>query len=283
MASACETCGRGLSFTQRARGRKTCDSCAAEAQAALSRAIGEYEAALAAVAQDGRSTGPAVDQLRTVERAIIASGGNVQARKAQFYRSFLDRALADEQLTLDEERHLEGVGSILFPADQEQDMVAILREYRAQIFVAMVNDGRLPEISEPQMMPKKGEVVHLQEPAALLKEVIQREFRGGSRGMSFRVMKGVSYRVGNVRGKMVEVGRSFEVADTGTLFVTSRRAVYTGERKSIEVPYAKLLDLNVYTDAVQFHVSGRQNPSTLRVTDGTMVAAAINTAAQRLL
>jgi hypothetical protein len=294
MAGSCETCGRGLSFSQRARGRKTCDSCAAEAQAALAkagserqlalaRAISEYDAALTAASQAGLSAGPAVDQLRTVERAIVASGGDIQARKGQFYRSFLDRALADEQLTLVEEQQLDAVASALFPADQEGAQLAILRDYQRQIFIAMVNGGRLPQVSEPQMMPRKGEVVHLQVPAALLKEVIQREFQGGSRGMSFRVMKGVSYRVGSFRGRSVEIGRSIEVVDSGTLFVTSHRAVYTGQRKSVEVPYPKMLDLNVYTDAVQFHVSGRQNPSMLRVGDGPMVAAVINAASQRLL
>jgi hypothetical protein len=101
--------------------------------------------------------------------------------------------------------------------------------------------------------------------------------------MSFRVMKGVSYRVGSFRGRSVEIGRSIEVADSGTLFVTSHRVVYTGLRKSVEVPYPKMLDLNVYTDAVQFHVSGRQTPSMFRVADGPLIAAAINAASQRLL
>lgn len=189
----------------------------------------------------------------------------------------------DLRIGLDEERRLNALGSALFPAAEEEYLDALLRDYAPRSFVAMVNDGRLPEVSEPNMLPKRGEVVHLEAPAALLKEVIQREFRAGSRGMSFRIAKGVSYRVCAVKGRMVEVGRSLEVVDSGTLFVTSHRAVFTGERKSIEVPYAKLLALNVYTDGVQFHASGRQNPSMFRVADGSMIAAAINAAAQRLL
>jgi hypothetical protein len=151
------------------------------------------------------------------------------------------------------------------------------------LFVAMVNDGRLPDLSDGQIVLKRGELLHLEEPAALLKEVIQREWRSGSRGMSFRVMKGVSYRVGSTRGQMVEVGRTLEPVDEGSLCVTSSRVVYTGLRKTIEMPYSKFLDINVYTDAVQIHVTNRQNPPTFRVADGPMVAAAINAAMQKTL
>ena len=61
----------------------------------------------------------------------------------------------------------------------------------------MVNDGRLPTLTDARMVLKRGEIVHLAEPVKLLKEVIQREFQAGSHGMSFRVMKGglVSRRI----------------------------------------------------------------------------------------
>ncbi len=96
-------------------------------------------------------------------------------------------------------------------------------------------------------------------------------------------MKGVSYRVGNSRGKMVEVGRSLEAIDTGALCITSLRAVFTGERKTVEMPYSKLVDMNVYTDGIQIHSSNRQNPSMFRVSSGPMIAAATNAATQKLL
>ena len=77
-----------------------------------------------------------------------------------------------------------------------------------------------------------------------------------------------------MRGRMVEVERGFEPIDEGELCITSSRAVYTGNRKTIEMPYTKLLDLNVYTDTIQVHLSNRQNPPTFRVANGPMVAAA---------
>jgi hypothetical protein len=178
---------------------------------------------------------------------------------------------------------IDAVGSALYGDDEQEAQKAILAGYRSHLFIAMVNDGRLPETTDAPIVLKRGEVLHLAEKAALLKEVIQREFQAGSRGVSFRVMKGVSYRVGSTRGKMVEVGRTLEAVDEGDLCITSSRVVFTGLRKTMEMPYTKLIDLNVYTDAIQIHLSNRQNPPMFRVTDGPMVAAAINAAIQRTL
>ena len=100
MAGTGETRAGSLSLAQRARGRRTCDSCAAAAQATLTRANGEYGAALVPAAQSRRSEGPAIDHLRALECDIVSGGGDSKARKGQFHRALIDRALADEQLTL---------------------------------------------------------------------------------------------------------------------------------------------------------------------------------------
>ena len=109
--------------------------------------------------------------------------------------------------------------------------------------VAKLNDGRLPTMDSSHLIAKKDEVVHFETSAALLKEVALREFRGGSQGISFRVARGVRYRVGAMRGHMVTVGTQVEVADTGILSVTSQRAAFLGGRKTIDMPYTKLIGM----------------------------------------
>ena len=163
--------------------------------------------------------------------------------------------------------------------------MAALQGYESALFIAMINDGRLPDLGSGGMTLKRGERLHLQGPAALLKEIIQREFQSGSRGYSFQIAKGVSVSRNSVRhgerwSKSVE---SMEEIDRGDLHVTSLRVVFTGLRKSVEVPYGMLLDMNVFTDGIQFHVSGRQTPSMFRVNDGQMVAAVVNAAMQATL
>jgi hypothetical protein len=50
-----------------------------------------------------------------------------------------------------------------------------------RLVVAKVNDGRLDAVESPRLMTKKGEVVHLETEAALMKEVVLREWRGVER------------------------------------------------------------------------------------------------------
>jgi hypothetical protein len=278
--AACITCGQALGFRQRLSGAKRCDSCGQKVKSAASTALTEYDSVLNDVLQAGKQAGPAISRLAQLETTITAGGETFEVRKLNAFRWFVDQALADEVLTAQEEEKLVEVGETLYRTTEA--LGEVLLPYRPQLFIAMVNDGRLPEVSS-RMILKKGEVVHLEESAILLKEVVEREFQSGSRGVSFRIAKGVSYRVGSSRGRMVEVGRSLQPQDTGVLSVTSQRLVYAGTARSVEMNYAKLINLNVYTDALQVHVSNRQAPTTLRVTNGPMVAAAVNAAMQRLM
>ena len=92
-------------------------------------------------------------------------------------------------------------------------------------------------------MEKRGEIVHLETPAALMHEVAVREWRGGSQGVSFRVAKGVRYHVGSTRGHLVTVGTQLQNADTGVLSVTNRGAAFLGRRKTVDMPYTKLMGM----------------------------------------
>jgi hypothetical protein len=154
------------------------------------------------------------------------------------------------------------------------------------LIVARINDGRLPELA-PEMVNirlKPGEMAHASVSAALLKEVAVKEWRGRSQGVSFRVTKGVRYRVGASRGRLVTVGSQVVTDDVGPLYVTSTRCVFTGRRRALEFDYKKLLDVHLYTDGLGLAVSNRQATSTFRISgaSGEVIAAIINGAAQKL-
>jgi hypothetical protein len=279
--AACATCGASLGFRRRLSGADQCEECERKAKAATESALASYDLAVAAVIRAVSAQSPEAGRLLELERVIEDGKGSFEVRKLAAYRRYLDAALADEILTEDEEQRLVEVGEALYRTPAK--LGEVLAPYRPQILVAMVNGGRLPVVNSSRIMLKKGEVVHLEEEAGLLKEVVQREFQSGSRGMSFRIAKGVSYRVGASRGKMVEVGRSWELEDEGPLSVTSHRMVFAGTRRTVEVAYSKLLNFEVYSDAIQIHVSNRQKPTTFRVSDGPMIGALVNGATQRLL
>jgi len=128
------------------------------------------------------------------------------------------------------------------------------------------------------LLLKKDEGALWEARADLLKEVVDREFRGGSRGVSVPLGGGVRYRVGAVRGHTVTVGTHWATADVGVLTVTDQRVVYHGGRKTLEFAFAKLVTLTVYSDAVDLGVTNRQSTSTLRVGDPELFAGILHAA-----
>jgi len=140
----------------------------------------------------------------------------------------------------------------------------------------------LPEVASPHILAKKGEVVHYECPANLMKEVGVRQYQGGYSGFSFPIGKtGIRYRVGATKGHSVQVGTQLQVADSGLLSITNKRVVYTGSRKTVDMPYSRLINLTAYSDGIQFHLSNRVNASLFTMSSGAnVVAAIVNHAAQ---
>jgi hypothetical protein len=76
--------------------------------------------------------------------------------------------------------------------------------------------------------------------------------------------------------------RNYRQKTTGSFRSTSQRAAYLGSRKTMEFPYAKLMNVEVFTDGIRFHASNRQRTPLFAVSNGEIVAATLNAAMQRL-
>jgi hypothetical protein len=183
--------------------------------------------------------------------------------------------LADDHVTEDEEDALATLAEAVGFTQQDIEQNGIY----TRLQIAKLNDGRLPVVEAPRLMTKRGEVVHLETSAALMKEVAVREWQGRSSGFSFPVGGGVRYRVGASRGHLVTVGTQLQTADTGMLTVTNQRVAYLGTSKTLDMPYTKLMGMNLFADAISFSLSNRQNAPLVKVTISTDVLAALINAA----
>ena len=215
-------------------------------------------------------------QLETNPDVAALSDRSRRKLSEEAFLRYADAVLADDHLTEDEEDAFAAVAGAL--GLTQGDMEAHTDVY-TKLQVAKMNDGRLPTVESPHLIAKRGEVVHFETSAALLKEVAVREFRGGSQGVSLRVAKGVRYRVGAMRGHMVTVGTQMQVADTGVLSVTSQRAAFLGNRKTLDMPYSKLIGMELFSDGVRFSLSNRQTAPLLRVSCNPDVLGALLNAA----
>jgi hypothetical protein len=245
-----------------------------QALADAERAYEDFVAALAASSPDGVRA--LVERLDASQLALISAKDRRRLGEAAFVQ-YATSALADDHLTEDEEDALGAVAGAVGFTQDDFDRHAL----SARLQIAKLNDGRLPVVEQPHLITKRGELVHLEITARLMKEVAVRQWQGGSQGVSFRIAKGVRYRVGSMRGHMVTVGTQLQVADEGVLAITNQRVAFLGARKTIDMPYTKVIGLHLYADGVSFSLSNRQNAPLFTVGMDTDVLGALLNAAMQ--
>ncbi len=75
----------------------------------------------------------------------------------------------------------------------------------------------------------------------------KRQYVGGSKGLSIRIMKGVYYRVGDFKGHAVDRTERVHI-DTGWVVVTSKHIYFSGAAKTFRVPYSKIISFLPFSD-----------------------------------
>lgn len=131
--------------------------------------------------------------------------------------------------------------------------------------LTLMESGHFTAINPGGVMLRRGEQALWRAAASTLEEkVVRREYRGGSQGVSVRLMKGVTYRVGATRGHSVEQ-RGVVETSRGELTVTDLRLIYLAPQKSLELPYSKFVGLSGFRDALSVSISGSGKTSTFKL------------------
>ncbi len=136
----------------------------------------------------------------------------------------------------------------------------------------------------PGTVLRKDEVAYGCVKDAVLVEpkVMPGHWSGGSQGVSFRIAKGVSYRVGQSRGTFTPGVEQEATIDVGIFVITNQRCSFSGTKRSVEWAYSKLLGFSIDGPGkAVFNVSNRQKASgviygaEIEHTFDTIIAAAI--------
>lgn len=80
-----------------------------------------------------------------------------------------------------------------------------------------------------------------------LEDKTKRQYVGGSRGVSVRVVKGVYYRAGAFKGQTIERTERTHL-DTGLVVCTNKNIYFSGQNKSLRVPYSKVVSFLPFSD-----------------------------------
>ena len=99
------------------------------------------------------------------------------------------------------------------------------------------------------VLGKSEYVVWIYKNVKAYEEKTGRRYQGRSRGVSFKICKGVYYRVGATDGHSV----SYQYQDPlgqGNMIITNKNVIYNGS-KSIKVPINKIISYQAYTDGIK--------------------------------
>jgi hypothetical protein len=117
-----------------------------------------------------------------------------------------------------------------------------------------------PDDVESPLILKRGEHACWVAPATLARNQTRTKWIGGSQGVSFPIgHTGIRYRVGSYHGHPIQQ-QFLGKLDSGTLVITNLRIAFIGAAKSTSIPFAKLLHVECYSDAVSVFLEGRENP-----------------------
>lgn len=146
-----------------------------------------------------------------------------------------------------------------------QDLVTSLAIEANRAYEAY-NAARLeqPDTKVPGVQLKKGELAYLTMEGVSLVEPRRDpgHWVGASHGVSFKIAKGMRYRVGQSRGTFQQGAERPQVIDIGVGVITNQRMVFVGSKRTTEWAFSKLVGFSLDEDGMAiFNVSNRQKAS----------------------
>jgi hypothetical protein len=128
-------------------------------------------------------------------------------------------------------------------------------EYARGVYPLMLICGPVPGVNL-----KVGETIQACVPNTTLMEPrAVRRYQAGSRGVSIRVMKGLSFRVGGYAGQS-ESHEELRSIDVGTLVLTNERLLFVGSKRTTNIRLADLVTVEAYADALRISRQGKAKP-----------------------
>ena len=95
----------------------------------------------------------------------------------------------------------------------------------------------------------------------IVKTSTRTQFVGGSHGMSFRLAKGVSYRLGSFRGSPIRREHVSREEESGILVIGSRNVYFRSGENVIKIPIRKMLSVRSTGDGIEITREGKKAPT----------------------
>lgn len=230
------------------------------------RIVGEtgerhYRTALQEIIKDGTVD---ADERAFLDRLANTTGlakevrDRIYAQEAtSLVRSRIDEATSDAELTPEEEQDYQalakGLGVKLNIDEHSREQLEQMR------LMSRIRYGDLPVVDAGLHLQRQ-ETCHFSTPATWNE---MRSVRVGVNYMGptlrIKIAKGVYWRAGQFRGAPITKDMLVKV-DTGTLYITSKRVIFSGPMRSNSVRLDRILDITPYADGVGIQKDAGKSP-----------------------
>lgn len=195
-----------------------------------------------------------VKQIKEVASESFVSDREFIQIKKEGWGLATNAAFEDGVLTEDEENRLiDMIDAFGFDKSQINSEPAYKKIVQGSI-LRDVLDGKIPEkISINMNLPfnflKNEKVVWVFQNVEYYEMRTKREHVGGYQGVGIRIAKGVYYRTGGFKGRVVETTETVPV-DNGMVAVTDKHIYFAGSKKSFRIKYEKIVSFTPYSDGI---------------------------------
>ena len=226
--------------------------------------IAGYQQSIIRMLVDLRFDQHEVNALQKQQKGLLLNPKEVHTVHCEIVGNLIEQLFQDGMLTQDELIALDQIKTILKVSNAHLS-VHQLQRVRLAATVIGIQNGILPNIEPGQsrIYLPADEVLHTQLPCQILDERTYRQFVGGSSGFSFRIARGVSYRVGSSRGRSIPVTEIVPV-DSGTFMVTSKRLSFVGQRQNFGFEWKKIIGIEPMYDGLVIASSSRKKSAIIK-------------------
>ena len=194
--------------------------------------------------------------MRVASMALQAkvSEGRLRELVVAGWISAVDKFLEDGVLDEAEEQRLLKLQDQFELTQTELDTTGAVQKVAKAGVLRDVLSGVIPERINlqgaiPFNLQRDEKVVWAFPNSKYLEEKTRKQFVGGSRGVSVRIMKGVYYRVGDFKGQSIEHTERVHV-DSGLVALTTKHIYFAGPSASLRIPYSKIVSFQPFSNGI---------------------------------
>ncbi|MCK9581061.1 MAG: Atg14 domain-containing protein [Methanoregula sp.] len=257
MGRFCPDCGQQLTFFRKLTS-SLCSDCEGNRISKKNREVAELKAERDALYQEiivkKEIDSDQIEWLKKQEKS----------EQIKLFFEILSQFESDKEM---EKNEIEALGKMQTGLGLTDDEINFEDRLIPHIYTYSIkNENTIPPVSlnigegMSNVILKKNEEIKFVVQAKLKEpRIVKLGYEGGSHGVSIRLMKGVSYRVGAHRG---HIRKEEQLVDTssGYFMITNKRILlhpFPG-RKSVSIPLEKMLSYNCFENGIEIYKDGRE-------------------------